>query len=193
MSEIKATDYFAIIPETVLLAPISSNAVRLYGILNRFANSSGKAWPSRKTLAEMMDVSVATIDRAKDELVELGALHVENRLGPNGDLTSNVYTLVMSSPMTKGSVTGDGRGSPKDDALNKANMKQSQLQKSATKTTTSIACGTCVGKYRNGYDDGTEGLSHIWETFESDFPGQGTKTVGRYIVCPSCDGTGVAA
>lgn len=172
MSEIRATEYFAIIPESVLLAPISSNAVRLYAILNRFANAQGKAWPSRRTLAEMMGVSVATVDRAKDELVDLGALHVENRLGPNGDLTSNIYTLVMSSPVRKGSPTGDGRGSPTGDALNRVSMKQSQLAKSSP-----VLCSLCRGKNRD--IETHPGQSSIYD-----------ETSRTYILCPRCDGEG---
>ena len=35
---IEASEYFAILPEAVLFAPISSNAVRLYCILRRRAD-----------------------------------------------------------------------------------------------------------------------------------------------------------
>jgi hypothetical protein len=173
VGEISSSDYFAIVPEYVLFSSVSPNAVRLFAVLNRYANKRGQAWPSRKTLAELMDVSVATIDRAKDELVELGALTVENRQGPNGDPTSNIYTLVMSSPMRRGTPTHEERGTPTGDAQRKANMKQSQIAKSSR----AKACSHCLGKYRSGYDDGTEGLSHIW-------------TETGFVVCSQCDGQG---
>jgi hypothetical protein len=176
MTEIKSTDYFAIVPEFVIYAPISSNAVRLYAILNRFANSQGRAWPSRKTLAEVMLCSTDTIERAKYELVEIDALTVEHRTGPAGDPSSNIYTLKTSSPVTKGTPRGEGRGSPKDDALNKASMKQSQTsQSSKTKT-----CSMCIGRYRVGFEDETEeGLSHVVD-----------EQTREYKICPKCYGSG---
>ena len=172
MTEIRSTDYFALIPEYVLNADISANAVRLYGVLNRFANSRGHAWPSRKTIAELMRVSVATVDRAKDELVTLGALTVEPRTTPSGDPSSNLYILHATlSPVTQGLLTREGTGMVTRDALNRDSMKQRKEHR--------LACSECLGKSRAGYDDGTEGLSHIWEPE--------TKT---YIICPKCDGSG---
>ena len=198
MSDIRADEYFAIVPEWVILADVSANAVRLYALLNRFANSAGRAWPSRRTLAEMLRTSMATIDRAKDELVSAGALTVEHRTNPAGDPSSNLYTIHTrphgkpspSSPMTKGRVTREGTGTPKDDALNRAIMKQSQTGKPSP----TRACPHCLGKYRSGYDDGTEGLSHVWiatATFGDDPATSETK--GIYVICPVCKGTGVAA
>jgi hypothetical protein len=176
MTEIRSTDYFAIVPEFVIYAPISSNAVRLYAILNRFANSQGRAWPSRKTLAELMQCSTATIDRAKDELVEIDALTVEHRTGPAGDPSSNLYILKTSSPVTKGSPKDAQRGGAKDDTLNRATMKQSQTSQSSTQKT----CRLCDNRFRVGYEDATEeGLSHIYDP----------KTNG-FTVCPRCHGNG---
>lgn len=172
MTEIRSTDYFALIPEWVLHADISSNAVRLYGVLNRFANSRGHAWPSRKTIAELMRVSVATIDRAKDELVAVGALTVEPRTTPSGDPSSNLYILHATlSPVREGLLTREGRGMVTRDELNRDSMKQRKNH--------ALACGECLGKHRTGYDDDTEGLSHVW-----------VETSRTYEVCPSCDGSG---
>jgi hypothetical protein len=179
MTEIRSSDYFAIIPEWVLYSDISANAVRLYGVLNRFANSRGHAWPSRKTIADLMRVSVATIDRAKEELVEVGALTVEARKTPSGDPSSNLYilhtshvdNLGTSSPMTQGILTREGRGTPTGDALNRASINQRKTRPSS--------CQECLGKYTTGYDDGTEGLAHIWSVESQEF-----------LICPSCAGSG---
>ena len=54
MTEVRASDYFAIVPEWLLHAEISGNAVRLFAILHRYANSRLEAWPSRKTIAAAM-------------------------------------------------------------------------------------------------------------------------------------------
>lgn len=181
MTEIRSTEYFAIIPEWVLHADISSNAVRLYAVLNRFANSRGHAWPSRKTIADQMRVSVATVDRAKDELVDIGALTVEPRTTPSGDPSSNLYILHIGyvdkkatlSPVREGLITREERGIGTGDALNRDSMNQRKIRAS------SISCGECGGKYRAGYTDGTEGLSHIFNPE--------TRT---FTVCERCDGEG---
>lgn len=172
MTEIRSTEYFALIPEWVLHADISANAIRLYGVLNRFANSRGHAWPSRKTIAELMRVSVATVDRAKDELVALGALTVEPRTTPSGDPSSNLYILHTTlSPVIEGLLTREGRGLVTRDALNRDSMKQRKEHR--------LACGECLGKHRAGFDDGSEGLSHVWND-----------QTRLFQVCPSCEGTG---
>ena len=157
------------------MADVSANAVRLYAVLNRYANSQGRAWPSRRTLAEALRISPSTIDRAKDELVDIKALTVETRTTPAGDYTSNLYTLATSSPMAKGISTRDDRGVVTGDELNKVNTKQSQKSVSPR----ARGCGQCLGKHRAGYDDGTEGLSHIWD-----------ESVRAYVVCSHCDGSG---
>lgn len=136
MTEIRATDYFAIVPEFVLYAPISSNAVRLFAVLHRYANTNLKAWPSRKTLADAMGVSTATIDRAKDELVEIGALLVENRISDLGDPTSNLYTLRMapgSSGMMKGLLRDEGTRPRRDDDLRRVRKIQSHKGESSSR------------------------------------------------------------
>lgn len=196
MNDIRAEEYFAIVPEWVILADISGNAVRLYALLNRFANSSGRAWPSRRTLSEMLRTSMATIDRAKDELVGVGALTVEHRKNPAGDPSSNLYTLHVrpygktapSSHMRKGTPTVGGTGTLTGDALNRANRKQSQTPASAPVK----QCSHCLGKNRD--IDTHPGLSSVWvakATFGDD-PETAT-SVGIYVICPKCDGTGVAA
>jgi hypothetical protein len=75
--------------------------------------------------------------------------------------------------MREGLLTREGRGMVTDDELKRDSMKQRK------KAPLSRACGECLGKHRIGYDDDTEGLSHIWEPE--------TKT---YILCPRCGGTG---
>ena len=154
MTEIRSTDYFAIIPEWVLEADVSPNAVRLYGILNRFAKHRGAAWPSRKTIAEAMRVSTATVDRAKEELVAIGALTVQNRTTDAGDPTSNLYILHIRpvdtvdglSRVMKGLLTGEETGLLTGDALTRVNVNQSQLGTSAPMRSPSTWCTTCHGK-----------------------------------------------
>jgi len=95
--KVQADGYFTIIPEWVLYADISASAVRVFGVLNRFANSNtGKCHPSRKSLAEKAKMSLATVDRAIGELVGIGAVVVRHRTSDSGDPTSNEYTLILN-------------------------------------------------------------------------------------------------
>jgi hypothetical protein len=149
MTEIRSDNYFAIVPEWLLHADVSGNAVRLYAILNRYANSNGHAWPSRKTIAAAMKCSTATVDRARDELVQVGALTVKQRFSDAGDPTSNLYILHTlpvgnhppSSQVTKGMVTDGDTGIPTDDELNRASMNESH-----SGTPSQVRCGTCNGR-----------------------------------------------
>ena len=179
MTEIRATNYFAIIPEWIIYEDISANAVRLYAVLNRYANSRGHAWPSRKTIADKMQVSVATIDRAKEELVNIGALTIEARTTPSGDPSSNLYILHTASgdnypplsPMTHGTVTREETGTSTRDEQKRAKVNDRKIRPSS--------CKECLGRYRAGFDDGTEGQSHTYDP-----------ETREYVVCQHCDGDG---
>lgn len=96
---IQADNYFAIIPEWVLYAEISSNAVRLYGVLRRYADANGKCHPSRNTLAKQCRVSQPTLTKATEELISIGALTVRHRRSKDGDFTSNQYTVISVNPV----------------------------------------------------------------------------------------------
>ena len=98
---------FAIIDEWLLNLDISDRAVRLYAVLARYADSeTHKAYPSRATLAERLRCSTASVDRAALELVDAGAMTKKQRHN-----SSIVYTLQVSSPMTRGVLTHDEGGS----------------------------------------------------------------------------------
>lgn len=94
---IQSDAYFAIVPEWVLYSDVSAQAIRVYAVLRRYADAQGKCHPSRKTIAERCKCSVATVDRAVAELIDVHALTVEHRYvdDPDGKKvhTSNRYTL----------------------------------------------------------------------------------------------------
>jgi hypothetical protein len=115
---LKADVYFTIIPEWVLLADISAQAVRLYGLIRRYADADNQAWPSRTTLANRLRVSTKTIDRSLAELSSIGAVVVEHRFDASGDMTTNLYRLAtvqgVATPMSLPSDTVDATGGDKD-------------------------------------------------------------------------------
>jgi len=91
-------DRFAIVPEWLLDADISDAAVRLYAVLLRFGQTSGARMPARSTLAlRMRKKSTDTIDRAVRELVEFGAVVVQNRFD-GGQRLTNRYLVCTSRP-----------------------------------------------------------------------------------------------
>ena len=94
-NRIEASEYFAILPEAVLFAPISSNAVRLYCILRRRADEKNNScYPSQSYLAKHMYCSVRTVQRAAEELIDIGAITVRHRKIEETDAyTSNLYIL----------------------------------------------------------------------------------------------------
>ena len=94
-----ADNFFAIIPEWVLFADVSPQAVRLYGVLRRYADRDGSCFPSRKRLASDLRMeSTKPVDRALKELIAIGAITSEHRHTEQGDLQSNLYT-VLSMPL----------------------------------------------------------------------------------------------
>lgn len=86
---------FAMVPEWVLYADVSAQAVRLYAVLLRYANgsTSGEAYPGRRRLAEHLRVAdVKTVDRALDQLTGIGALTIAKRPSSTG-FPQNLYTV----------------------------------------------------------------------------------------------------
>ena len=90
-----ADQYFAMLPEWILDSDVSAQAIRLYALLNRYANPQGTCFPTQDTLAKRMRVSPDTVLRATKELMAIGALTVTYRRKENGEPTSNLYTLRM--------------------------------------------------------------------------------------------------
>jgi Helix-turn-helix domain len=97
--KLSADNFFSIIPEWLLFADISAQAVRLYGVLRRYADRDGSCFPSRKRLANDLRMeSTKPVDKALKELQSIGAITIEHRYTEQGDLQSNLYT-VLSMPL----------------------------------------------------------------------------------------------
>lgn len=96
---IGADDYFAIIPEWVLFADISHQAVRLYCVLRRKAdNQTNESFYSRRSLAAFMHLKdPRVVDRALDDLERIGAVVISrNRINDKGDHAPNLYRVVSA-------------------------------------------------------------------------------------------------
>ena len=92
-NNIDADIRFSIIPEWILDSSLSDKAIRIYGILARYAdNETLQAFPSRETLAQRARCHVKSVDRAVRELIEAGAVFKSQRKN-GGEWQSNVYTL----------------------------------------------------------------------------------------------------
>lgn len=88
---------FAMVPRWIIQHEnLTSGAVRVYACLADMANrDKNYAFPSHKTLAVKTNMSVSSVRRHIDELVNVGALLVRKRFKENGEgQTSNLYTVV---------------------------------------------------------------------------------------------------
>ena len=85
---------FQQIPNWVFESDISPTAIKLYLVLRKNGdNKRGTSYYSRKKLAEQLGFSANTVDRAKKELIDIGAICQINRKNENGDWTSNMYHI----------------------------------------------------------------------------------------------------
>lgn len=99
------TGPFALVPEWVLNLPISDRAVRLYGVLSRFAdNETGECWPSRQTLWTRLGCSERSLDAAVKELQAHGAIIKQKRPREDGQAgyQTNAWTVIRTANLAPG-------------------------------------------------------------------------------------------
>ncbi|MCM6777744.1 helix-turn-helix domain-containing protein [Nocardia sp. CDC159] len=86
---------FAQVPHWLIEAGISGTAMKVWGAIARCMNAkSRQGFPKRKTLAEMIGMSLSAVDRALRELRRLGALVCRPRWRTDGGQSSNDYLLL---------------------------------------------------------------------------------------------------
>jgi len=89
---------FSIVPEWLIDSGCTDKALRLYVVLARYAdNENLTAYPGRGTLAKRMGCHRASVDRAVDELVQLGAITKQVRV-KDGNYQSSLYTVRRLPP-----------------------------------------------------------------------------------------------
>jgi hypothetical protein len=100
---------FAQVPEWLLDSDVSDRAIRVWAVLHRHANRKGHAFPGRAAIAERARCSTASVDRALNELRDVGAVVSENRF-EGAAIVGNDYWLwpaLPSSAVMTPSVTAD--------------------------------------------------------------------------------------
>lgn len=109
---------FAQVPNDLITdTRLSSHAVRLWALLDRYAGSKGGAMPSRATLATDLGISEATVKRGLGELADNGWI-TRRRMGPSNvwETSLNERARVTGDPTPEAKrVTGDpvmGHGRP---------------------------------------------------------------------------------
>lgn len=94
-------------PRNLLRNPsISDRAVRLYALLDDYADADGKAFPKRALLAAACRCSVSAIAKALAELESWGFLSRTPRYRDDGSQTSTLYELGAGRPLGEGVDTG---------------------------------------------------------------------------------------
>ena len=106
----KRNHRFAVIPEWILYHPeLSTTAVRIFGVIDRFVGSNENAWPSHKTIGKTIGVSVPTVKRAVNELIKVGAVLAVRQKREDGSFTSSEY-YVWPKSVEMGATVHYGQG-----------------------------------------------------------------------------------
>lgn len=78
-----------------LLHDLSVNAlaIRLYLVLRQHADAQGTCFPSRQRLCDLLGVSLPTLDKARDQLVQAGAITIRSRKDSKNQWGSSLYIV----------------------------------------------------------------------------------------------------
>ena len=106
----KRNHRFAVIPEWILYHPeLSTTAIRIFGVIDRFVGSNENAWPSHKTIGKTIGVSGDTVKRAVNELMKVGAVLAVRQKRTDGSFTSSEY-YVWPKSVEMGATVHYGQG-----------------------------------------------------------------------------------
>lgn len=158
---VKRTYRFAIIPEWVLDHPdLDGVAIRVFGILDRYAGEQSEAWPGLNTVASRAQLSVDTVRRAVSRLASAGAVRVTPRFDGEGRQTSNSYLLAGDGPLTAGTHTApstDATPEGSDDATHppSTGATQKRVMKNQNQMNESVRFSTGSG-FIADFEPGTE-------------------------------------
>ncbi|QDP60659.1 MAG: hypothetical protein Unbinned1469contig1000_38 [Prokaryotic dsDNA virus sp.] len=102
---------FNIVARWVIESDISDKSKVIYSVLCGFADSEGKCYPSRSTIAKRAGCSIKSVDRAIKDLETIKAIKVFREKKPDGSNKVNQYFLNRF----EGRVIQDARGSEVSD------------------------------------------------------------------------------
>lgn len=108
---------------------LSSTAFRLYAALQNFARQGSEAFPSQKTLADLLDVEVPTVSNLTSELVDYGYIK-KSRDRKNGGLTYTMMHYIdveVEKDLFGDYITGKKK-KPKKETKKKADPRVRELQ-----------------------------------------------------------------
>jgi DNA-binding MarR family transcriptional regulator len=78
---------------------IGATGVAIYAVLARYANrQTGQCWPTVGRIARTLDLARSTVKVYLRKMEKAGLITIEERQDPQGDPTSNRYTLLDPSP-----------------------------------------------------------------------------------------------
>jgi DNA-binding MarR family transcriptional regulator len=78
---------------------IGATGVAIYAVLARHANrQTGECWPTIGRIARTLDLARSTVKVYLRKMEKAGLIAIEERQDPQGDPTSNLYTLLDPSP-----------------------------------------------------------------------------------------------
>jgi DNA-binding MarR family transcriptional regulator len=78
---------------------IGATGVAIYTVLARYANrQTGQCWPTIGRIARTLDLARSTVKVYLRKMEAAGLIAIEERQDPQGDPTSNLYTLLDPSP-----------------------------------------------------------------------------------------------
>lgn len=114
---------FGVTPEWVLRSDAKPTAKLLYAFLALYAGAEDATFRGKTGLARDLNASATTVERAIADLVRIGALSVEERIGENGARLANGYTVHVSPRSSLADpphpVDGEG-GHPADEGGSRA-------------------------------------------------------------------------
>ena len=79
--------------DTIWADDLPSRAVTVYMYLRSRADREGKCFPSVRTISRDTKLSMSTVRRALDDLVNAGYIQKQPRWRANGAKSSNIYIL----------------------------------------------------------------------------------------------------
>jgi len=75
---------------------LTSKATAVFYSLIGYSNTKEECWPSLRTIAKDTNLSVSTVQRALNELLEIGLITKKHNYREDGSQTSNVYRIITA-------------------------------------------------------------------------------------------------